>query len=78
MKEYSQTYWNLETLVDNEYDLVNYCDIDRINDLSRISERIADAFKNNEITMDERDKLDKFVWKILRDFTKECICESIL
>ena len=72
----SKKYYDLEGAIDDEWDLSNYCQTSRINNLKTRSEWVRDAFDKGDLTTKERNNLDDFVWKILLSFEENCVCKE--
>ena len=73
----NDVYRELEESIDdwNCWNLSNDCDIQKIPELKKRSDRIRDAFDKGKITTEERNRLDEFVWKIIDQFNENCVCK---
>ena len=73
-----EVYRELSESIDdwNCWDLSNDCDINHISDLKKRADLVREAFDKGDITTEERNKLDDFVWTILDQFNENCVCKT--
>lgn len=62
--------------IDNQYNFVDYCDIQKISELKKRAEWVRKAFDKGELTTEQRNNLDEFAWKILTEFEDRCVCKE--